>query len=73
MSFVHRLRQWNMIIFAATILAMSTITSALTQVSSGDGDGADGDEFSALALILAVVAIGVVGWVASRRRRTRQR
>lgn len=71
MSFVRRVGEWTFVVFASTILALSMVTTALAQVSGGDGDGADGDEFSALAIVLAVVAIGVVGWIASRRRSTR--
>ena len=71
MSFVRWVREWTLIVFAATVLAISLITTALAQVSGGDADSSDGDEFSALAVVLAVVAIGVVGWMASRRRSTR--
>ncbi len=73
MSFVRRLREWTLIVFAAAILAMGSITTALAQATGGDADGVDGDEFSALAIVLAVVAIAVVGWVASHRRSTRPR
>ena len=70
MSLVRRVQGWTLIVFAAAMLAMGSITTALAQVSGSDADGLDGDEFSAVAILLAVAAIGVVGWAAFRRRRS---
>jgi hypothetical protein len=73
MRFISRLRVYTLISLAAAVLAIGWITTVLAQVADGDGDIADGDEFSALALLLGVAAIAVVGWVAYNRRSTRTR
>ena len=73
MSFIGRLKGWALVVFAAAVLVLGSITAAFAQVSGSDADGLDGDEFSAVAILLAVVAIGGVGWAAYHRRSTRPR
>ncbi len=73
MSFVDRLKYLTTLALAATFLAVGWITTALAQATGGDGDGPDGDELSILAVVLAVVAIAVVGWFVNIRRSTKAR
>ncbi len=73
MNFVRRLRHWTTLGFLAALLGVGWTTTAFAQVGGADADGLDGDEFAALAVVLAVVAIATVGWAASRRRSTRPR
>jgi hypothetical protein len=72
MNFIRRLRFYTCISLAAAALAIGWITTVLAQIADGDGDTAHGDEFSALALVLGVAAMAVVGWVAHNRRRSTQ-
>ncbi len=73
MSFVRRLMYWAALGLAAAVVGLSWITTTFAQVSGGDADGVDDDEFAVLAVVLAVVAIATAGWAASRRRSTRPR
>ena len=68
MRFALSFKRWTMIILATTLLTLSWITTALAQAT--DGDGPDGDEFSALGILVGVAAIAGVGWFAYRHRST---
>ena len=71
MGVVRRFTHWATLGFAAALVCGGWTTTAFAQVSGGDADGLDGDEFVVLGVVLAVVAIATAGWAASRRRSTR--
>ncbi len=73
MNSARRIKEWILLGLAAALLAVGWMTTALAQSTGGDGDGADGDELSAVALLLAVAAIAVVSWVVYSRRSTKPR
>ena len=54
---------------ASILLAMTWVTVALAQVD-GDADAGDGDELSAVSLLLGIGALAAVGWIVFRRRST---
>jgi hypothetical protein len=67
-----RMRTWVMIVNSSIWLTMTWVTLALAQ-ADGDVDSSDGDELSAVALLLGLGALAVVAWIAYRRRSTRPR
>ena len=69
MSFLRRLSTWMLIVAAATLVAMTWVSTALAEVD-GDGDGFDGDEL-AVPVILGVGVLAILGWKAFQRRSPR--
>jgi len=67
-----RMRTWVMIVNSSIWLTMTWVTLAFAQ-ADGDADSSDGDELSAVSLLLGLGALAVVGWIAYRRRSTRPR
>jgi len=64
---------WAIILISSIWLTMVWITITLAQAAVGDADGGDGDELSAVSLLLGLGALAVVGWLAYRRRSPRSR
>ena len=67
MDFARGLRSWALVFNAAGLQRWGWITAAFAQTADGDVDAADSDEFS-LALLIAVIAVAVVGWFVYRGR-----
>jgi len=66
------MRTLVMIVNSSIWLTMTWVTLAFAQ-ADGDADTGDGDELSAVSLLLGLGALAVVGWIAYRRRSTRPR
>ena len=66
------MRTLVMIVNSSIWLTMTWVTLAFAQ-ADGDADTGEGDELSAVSLLLGLGVLAVVGWIAYRRRSTRPR